>query len=273
MRVVDALGLRGEVESYERQEAIWLLAHILQTDNLSLKLRLSETLTSEQADTYMKGLARLDQHEPLAYILGSQPFWTLDLNVTSDTLVPRPDTEVLVETVLALEVHTEVSVLDLGTGTGAIALALASEKPQWTVWATDIYEPTLDVARDNAKKHHLQHVMFFQSDWYNDLPHGKFDLIVSNPPYIASNDPHLEQLYTEPLRALSSADNGLADIAEVIYGAIQRLNEKGWVVIEHGFDQKEAVQCIFRDAKFSAIQTIQDYAGHDRVTVAQYDSL
>ncbi|MBF7682000.1 peptide chain release factor N(5)-glutamine methyltransferase [Acinetobacter sp. B5B] len=270
MQVFEALNVYGDVDSYERQEAVWLLAHILNIDSLSLKLILSQPLTDLQYQEYVAGIERLKNQEPLAYILGSQPFWTLDLKVTKDTLVPRPDTEILVETALTLDLPRHTCMLDLGTGTGAIALALASERPHWTVCATDIYEPTLDVAKYNAQKHDLTRVAFLKSHWYQNLVGRVFDLIVSNPPYIAPDDLHLQNLTTEPLRALASAENGLADLMQIIQGATKHLNPAGWLVLEHGFDQKHAVHVLFERAKFSHIRTIKDYAGHDRVTIAQY---
>ncbi|GAB3045089.1 peptide chain release factor N(5)-glutamine methyltransferase [Acinetobacter apis] len=270
MDVAQALALCGQPDSYERQEAIWLLSHLLDVNALELKLSTNRELTESERVAYLDGLMRLSQHEPIAYILGTQPFWTLDLKVTKDTLVPRPDTEVLIETVLGLSLDNEgISVLDLGTGTGAIALALASEYPKWSILATDIYLPTLNVAKENALRHQLSHVQFICSEWYAQIPKQQFDLIVSNPPYIAENDQHLLQLTAEPSRALVSVGNGLADIQTIITQAVDWLTQNGWLVIEHGYDQKHAVQDIFLSAGFSSIETIPDYAGNDRVTFAQ----
>ena len=142
MNIAQALAIRGEPDSYERQENAWLLEHFLKINSLELKFRLEQELTVQQEQDYLAGLERIQNGEPLAYVTGSQPFWTLDLKVTSDTLVPRPDTEVLVETVLNLNLPKNANIVDLGTGTGAIALALASERPDWFVTATDIYAPT-----------------------------------------------------------------------------------------------------------------------------------
>lgn len=151
MNIAQALAIRGEPDSYERQENAWLLEHFLKINSLELKFRLEQELTAQQEQDYLAGLERIQNGEPLAYVTGSQPFWTLDLKVTSDTLVPRPDTEVLVETVLNLNLPNTANIVDLGTGTGAIALALASERPDWQVTAIDIYAPTLEVAKKMHK--------------------------------------------------------------------------------------------------------------------------
>lgn len=270
MNIAQALNLRGDPESYERQEAIWLLAHILKIGALELKLRFMDKLSVVQEQQYLQGLMRLSQGEPLAYVIGSQPFWTLDLNVTSDTLVPRPDTEVLIETVLALDLPFSASVIDMGTGTGAIALALASERPDWQVLATDIYHPTLEVAQGNAIKHGLKQVKFICSAWFEAIPTQKFDLIVSNPPYIDADDIHMQQLQHEPRRALVASEQGLADLREIIMQGKNWLNPKGWIVLEHGYDQAKAVQAVFEEAQFSQIQTVKDYGNNDRVTLAQW---
>lgn len=270
MNIAQALNLRGEADSYERQEAMWLLAHILEMNVLALKLRLMDQLDAEHEQQYLQGLMRLSKGEPLAYVIGSQPFWTLDLNVTADTLVPRPDTEVLIETVLALDLPFSASVVDMGTGTGAIALALASERPDWRVLATDIYYPTLEVAQGNALKHGLNQVEFICSAWFNAIPSQKFDLIVSNPPYIDAEDIHMQQLHHEPRRALVAPEQGLADLRDIIVQGKNWLNPNGWIVLEHGYDQAKAVQSIFGEARFSHIQTVQDYGNNDRVTLAQW---
>lgn len=272
MKIAEALNLRGDPDSYERQEAMWLLEHIVQVGALELKFRLEQSLTEAQTQQYLAGLQRLEQGEPLAYVTGSQPFWTLDLKVTSDTLVPRPDTEILVDTVLNLELPEQCSMVDLGTGTGAIALALASERPRWQVLATDIYLPTLQVAQENAERHQLQQVRFACGAWFDAIPSQKFDLIVSNPPYIDPEDVHLQQLGAEPQRALIAQQKGLADLKIIIEQAVNWLNSQGWVVLEHGYDQGTDVREIFSQAGFSQIRTVQDYGKNDRVTLAQWEN-
>lgn len=272
MKIAEALNLRGDPDSYERQEAMWLLEHIVQVGALELKFRLEQSLTEAQTQQYLAGLQRLEQREPLAYVTGSQPFWTLDLKVTSDTLVPRPDTEILVDTVLNLELPEQCSMVDLGTGTGAIALALASERPRWQVLATDIYLPTLQVAQENAERHQLQQVRFACGAWFDAIPAQKFDLIVSNPPYIDPEDVHLQQLGAEPQRALIAQQKGLADLKIIIEQAVNWLNPQGWVVLEHGYDQGTDVREIFSQAGFSQIRTVQDYGKNDRVTLAQWEN-
>jgi len=270
MNIAQALEIKGEIDSYERQEAAWLLEHILGINALELKLRLEQELTEMQEQAYLDGLARIEQGEPLAYVTGSQPFWTLDLKVTHDTLVPRPDTEILVETVLKLPLSSQVNIVDLGTGTGAIALALASERPQWQVTATDIYAPTLAVAQDNAVRHGLMQVNFACGAWFEALEQQQFDLIVSNPPYIDPDDVHMQKLKSEPERALIADKQGMADIEIIITQGKDWLKPNGWIVLEHGYDQGPAVCEIFEQLGFEQIQTIKDYGGNDRVTLAQW---
>jgi len=274
MNIAQALNLRGQVDSYDRQEATWLLEHILKLSPLHLKMNMMQVLTAEQEQHYLDGIMRLVKNEPLAYIIGSQPFWTLDLKVTSDTLVPRPDTEIVIETVLALDLPKVVNVVDLGTGTGAIALALASEKLLWQITATDIYAPSLEVAKFNAEKHGLNKVNFALGSWYQALStqqrNEKFDLIVSNPPYIDPDDAHIAKLEYEPQRALVSENKGLSDLEFIIREAPQWLNANGWIVLEHGYDQASIVQNLLKQQGFKNVRTVQDYGGNDRVTLGQF---
>ncbi|TCB34925.1 peptide chain release factor N(5)-glutamine methyltransferase [Acinetobacter sp. ANC 4910] len=269
MNIAQALALRGEAESYERQENAWLLEHITKIDSFDLVMKKDQVLTEEEEQAYVAALARIEAGEPLAYVTGSQPFWTLDLTVTKDTLVPRPDTEVLVETVLRLDLPEDTRIVDLGTGTGAIALSLASERPNWSVVATDIYEPTLDVALHNAEKHDLTQVKFFLGSWFTALNRQYFDVIVSNPPYIDAKDEHMLNLVSEPERALVADKQGLADIEHIIQQGKKWLAAQGWIVLEHGYDQGEAVRNIFKAAGFKEVRTVKDYGGNDRVTLGQ----
>lgn len=270
MNIAQALALRGEPESYERQENAWLLEHITNIDSFDLVMKKDKELTAEQEQAYVDGLARIAAGEPLAYVTGSQPFWTLDLKVTKDTLVPRPDTEVLVETVLKLDLPEDARIADLGTGTGAIALSLASERTEWSVVASDIYEPTLEVAEYNAEIHDIDNVKFVLGSWLKPFGRQFFDVIASNPPYIDANDVHMKDLATEPERALVAAKNGLADLEEIIVQAKKHLTVNGWVVLEHGYDQADAVQHLFRQAGYKQVRTVKDYGGNDRVTLGQW---
>src|SRR5690606_9012566 len=186
-------------------------------------MKKDQELSTQQQQAYKEGLARNAAGEHLAYVTGSQPFWTLDLKVTKDTLVPRPDTEVLVETVLKLDLPEDARVADLGTGTGAIALSLASERPDWKVVASDIYAPTLEVAKYNAEHHDIENVEFLLGSWLKPFGRQFFDVIASNPPYIDVNDAHMQHLATEPERALVAQKKGLADLEDIIIQAKKHL--------------------------------------------------
>lgn len=206
--------------------------------------------------------------EPLAYITGHCGFWTLDLAVNPAVLVPRPDTETLMETALELLPPHECSVVDLGTGSGAIALALASERPAWHVTATDASPQALACARANAERLQLQQLQFFQGRWFQPLAARRFDAIVSNPPYVAADDSHLRaaELMHEPATALVAADNGLADLAHITNHAPHYLKPGGWLLLEHGHDQGAAVRKLLRHAGLDAIATHKDLGGNERVT-------
>lgn len=179
--------------------------------------------------------------KPMAYLMGHQPFWTLDLIVTPDTLIPRSETECLVEWIIKNCTGQVLKIADLGTGCGSIALALAVEKPKWTIHATDLSEKALDIAKENAKKYALNTVNFFQGSWFDALPNNDYDIIVSNPPYIAPNDPHLRELEAEPRTALVAENKGLKDIFYLIEQSQRYLKREGVLIIEHGYDQQTEI--------------------------------
>jgi release factor glutamine methyltransferase len=251
-------------------DSLWLLGHVLQRNAAWLRAWPEFQLNAEQAAQFESLIARRKAGEPVAYLTGLQGFWTLELEVTSDTLVPRPDTELLVEHALSLVDDGPSSVLDLGTGSGAIALALAYERPLWQVTATDVYEPTLQVAKRNADRLQLA-VNFVLSSWFVALANQQFDLIVSNPPYIESGDAHLGGLGVccEPLRALASGEDGLNAIREIVQQAPCHLNKGGWLLLEHGYEQGDAVRELMQAYGFSQLETLQDLADNDRVTVGR----
>jgi release factor glutamine methyltransferase len=238
----------------------WLVAHA------------SDPLPRDAAQAFFALAKRRRDGEPVAYLTGRREFWGLDLAVTPAVLIPRPETETLVEVALArLPVARGVRVLDLGTGSGAIALALARERPQAEVVATDVSPEALDVARGNAARLAIGNVAFLQSDWYAGMPPDRFDAIVANPPYIAQGDPHLRDgdLRFEPRGALASGVTGLSALVAIVAGARDRLAPGGFLAVEHGFDQGDAVRGLFEASGFVAVEASRDLAGIWRVVTGQ----
>jgi release factor glutamine methyltransferase len=245
-----------------------LVAHVLQRDRAWLAAHGDDVLAREQADAFFALAKRRRDGEPVAYLTGFREFWGLALAVTRDVLIPRPETETLVELALAwLPRDRPVRVLDLGTGSGAIALAIASERPRAHVVATEGSAAALAVARDNAQRLALSNVEFAQADWYDGVSDTGFDMIVSNPPYVAMGDPHLTEgdLRFEPAAALASGVDGLAALRTIITGARARLAASGALIVEHGYAQSAAVQGLLRDAGFVQITVRRDLAGIARV--------
>lgn len=216
-------------------------------------------------------LLRRAAGEPVAYLTGEREFWSLPLMVSPATLIPRPDTECVVEQALTRLPAAACRILDLGTGTGAIALALASERPDCQVVAVDKVPEAVDLARRNAQRLNLTTVDIRQSNWFSALSGERFQLIVSNPPYIDDQDEHLQQgdVRFEPLSALVAQDCGLADINWLIHHARAHLEPGGWLILEHGWQQGQAVRALFTDAGFITVETGLDYGGNERLTMGQ----
>jgi release factor glutamine methyltransferase len=230
-----------------------------------------QILTPAQRSYFESVLERRVLGEPVAYIIGTRDFWTLTLRVNRSVLIPRPETELLVETALALVTTPEAHIADLGTGSGAIALALASERRLWKVVATDMNIAALTVASDNASLLGIPNVKFRQGSWCEALEPAQFDLIVSNPPYIDAADPHLAQgdLRFEPRPALVAADEGLADIRTLCSQASNHLKTGGWLLLEHGWTQGSSVRGSLEQNGFDAVSTLKDLNGKDRVTLGR----
>jgi release factor glutamine methyltransferase len=268
------LARASELESVSdsaRLDVELLLAECFQRDRTYLYTWPEKQLSDDQQTQFENLLARRLNGEPVAHILGEREFWSLPLEVNPSTLIPRPDTERLVEVVLDLSLGKQSRVLDLGTGTGAIALALASEFPEWKITAVDQSVDAVELASRNRDKLGFSQVEVLQSNWFSAITGQQFDVIVSNPPYIDETDIHLQQgdVRFEPLSALVAPDQGLADIRHIAEQATRHLAASGWLVVEHGYQQAEAVQDIFRQHGFSQVKTEQDYGGNDRVTLGQ----
>lgn len=248
-----------------------LLSHALDVSRTYLKTWPDRQPDTDQVTAFTALFQRRLRGEPIAYILGHQGFWSLDLKVSEHTLIPRPETELLVETALELQLPPHSSVLDLGTGTGAIALALACERNDWNITAVDFQPQAVALAEENRAAHKLNNVQIVQSNWFAALPAVKFDLIVSNPPYIENNDPHLSQgdVRFEPASALVSGAEGLDDLILLIGQSVVFLKPNGWLLVEHGYDQGPGVSALFTEAGFSAIETRNDYNQMDRITFGQ----
>ncbi|NUS38996.1 MAG: peptide chain release factor N(5)-glutamine methyltransferase [Lysobacter sp.] len=264
--------LREARSRIDATDAELLLAHALGASRSWLFAHGGDPLPAELEERFGALVARRGAGEPVAYLVGHRGFWSLDLIVTPDTLVPRPETELLVEVALErLPPARRLRVADLGTGSGAIALALARERPHAHVVATDASSAALAVARANAAHNQLGNVEFRAGDWCAPLGEARFDLIASNPPYIAEGDPHLTRgdLRFEPRAALASGRDGLDAIRRIVRDAPAHLLGGGWLLLEHGYDQGEAVRALLRDADFAEVATRQDLEARDRVTLGQ----
>lgn len=256
------------VSETPRLDAELLLAHVLKKDRVFLFTWPEHELSQAQLESFERAIARREAGEPVAHILGLREFWSLSLQVNNSTLIPRPDTELLVEAALQKLSPSPQRILDLGTGTGAIALALASERPDCEVVAVDKFPAAVQLAEANRAHLQLGNVTVLQSDWLASVTPVDFDLIVSNPPYIDEADEHLGQgdVRFEPKSALVAADNGLADIRAIVADTA-RLNQRPfWLLLEHGWKQAEAVREILSSVGFVDVETQQDLAGVDRVT-------
>ena len=266
---IDAL-LAAARARIERSDAELLLAHVLGRPRSWLFAHGDDVIDPHVGDRFEQQLRRCEQGEPVAYITGRRGFWTFDLAVSPETLVPRPETELLVELALQrLPPGRPLQIADLGTGSGAIGLALAHERPLAHVVATDASAGALGVARGNARDLRLGNIEFRQGDWHAPLAGERFDLIASNPPYIAAGDPHLQDLRFEPDAALVSGMDGLDAIRAIVRDASLHLVPGGWILLEHGFDQGAAVRSLMLDAGMGEVATEHDLEGRDRVTLGR----
>ncbi|KTC87201.1 peptide chain release factor N(5)-glutamine methyltransferase [Legionella brunensis] len=256
--------------SSARLDAEVLLAHVLVKNRSFLYANPEAKLTHAQWQTFQRLVHQRLEGVPIAYLVGSREFWSLPLKVCEDTLIPRPETELLVElTLTLLTVNTKAHILDLGTGSGAIALACASERPQWQIMACDCSQGALQTAEENAARLGLTNVSFYHSNWFEKITSKElFDAIVANPPYIAANDPHLKEgdVRFEPQLALVSGEDGLNALKHIIKHSLAWLKPGGILLLEHGFDQKSAVTSMLNDYGYMEIQCWQDCQGNDRVT-------
>lgn len=260
----------GLIDENPRREAQWLLRSLVGLSAAQILSRPEQLLSASQLAGLNAGLLRRCNGEPLAYVTGQAEFWSLPLRVTPATLIPRADTETLVEVVLTLFAKDErvLQAVDLGCGSGAIALALKHERRHWQLTAVDASAEALSIAAENAANLKLP-LRCIQSDWFSALGNQRFDVIVSNPPYLAADDVHLSTLSFEPRTALVAKANGLADYQRIVSQAPQFLNEKGWLLFEHGANQADAVRELCQQAGLINVQSWPDLAGQWRVSGGQ----
>lgn len=281
-QIKQQIGQLTNGESDNQLPSFWLtdwLLHVIDQPAIALMTDEDYQLTDSEVARFNDGVNKMQKGIPLAYLTGQQEFWSMSFKVNEHTLIPRPDTEVLVEQVLNWinAQPTQLSnkrLLDLGTGSGCIAISLAHELKQanWQIVAVDLSLEALKVAQHNAMSNNVANVDFVQSSWYQALPTNdepQFDVIVSNPPYIDETDEHLAHLTAEPISALSAPNQGLADIEHIVQQATTYLCTGGLLAIEHGYDQGDAVRKLFLDSGFESVHTVKDYGDNDRVTLGQ----
>lgn len=250
-----------------KADAEILLAHVLNKSRTHLLAWPEKEISQTELTEFWRLIAQRQSGKPIAYLLGQQEFWSRLFAVNPDVLIPRPETELLIE--LALE-KQPLNVLDLGAGSGAIAITLALELPHAHITAVDFCDKALQLAKINARNLQAENIAFLKSDWFDSIPtDSRFDLILSNPPYIEEGDIHLNQLNFEPITALSSGKEGLDDIRKIIQAAPGFFEEDGWLMLEHGFDQAESVRSLLKQSGFSAIESHCDLQGHERISIGR----
>lgn len=260
------------VSDSSRLDTELLLCHVLGKSRTFLftwpEHRLSDTELAQFEALFSRRLLG----EPVAHLIGTREFWSLSLSVSPVTLIPRPDTELLVELALQMPLPERATVVDLGTGTGAIALALASERPHWQIVAVDAAEGAVVLAETNRQRLDFDNVVVLQSDWFEQLRGQTFDLVVSNPPYIEADDRHLSEgdVRFEPTSALVSGDSGLVDLGGIICEAPHHLHTGGWLLLEHGWQQGETVRQLMLVAGFVEVATHTDLTGRERATLGRW---
>lgn len=255
-----------------RLDAEVLLCHVLACSATHLIAWPEKLLDASQLESFNQLIRERQSGIPVAYLTGHKEFWSLDFRVTPATLIPRPDTEILVDFVLQqFSDRKKLRLVDLGTGSGAIAIAIASEQPDWEITATDISSEALAVARENAHRHQITSIKFVESDWFAQLSGHQFELIISNPPYIAQYDHHLSQgdVRFEPASALVSGSTGMDAIKQITAQAEKYLTADGWLAFEHGYDQKQPVAECLRDYHFQDIVQRDDLSAQPRITAGR----
>lgn len=268
--IEEAIEQLQTVSDSARLDVELLLCSVIKKERNFFRAWPEHKLEQQQLNSFLQLFQQRLQGEPIAHILGERGFWSLNLKVTKDTLIPRPDTERLVE--LSLEIipqRSQWKILDLGTGTGAIALSLAKENPDCFITATDQSIAALEVAKQNAKENNISNIEFIRSNWFEKLSSQQFDMIVTNPPYIKENDPHLKQgdVRFEPLSALTSGEDGLDDIRSIISNSHNHLATQGVLLIEHGYDQANSVCHLLTEANFNNVSNVKDYNDNPRVSI------
>ena len=263
-----------EISETPHLDAEILLSQVLQQPRSFIYAHPEFLLDTLQCDRFKQFIERRSEGEPVAYITGMKEFWSLTLNITKHVLIPRPETELLVDLALSYaKDRCEASLADLGTGSGAIAVAIAYERPHWEITATDISCKALSIAKSNAQKLELRNLVFVEGDWYAAVRHQKFHLIISNPPYVWDRDPHLHQpeLKYEPCNALISGKGGLQHLRHLIRHASPHLLPGGHLILEHGSEQGAAVRDLFTQYGFNGVGTHRDLAGLERASVGRMD--
>lgn len=260
--------IQGPEFSIDHLDSQLLLGHVLNKSRTWLVAHDDELVPSQNFCDLLDLATKRSSGNPLAYLLGKQEFWSMELKVDPSTLIPRPETECLVETIINEHPNHGCTVLDLGTGSGAIALALASEFPNDNVIAMDKSRDAIQVARYNKQRHKLENISFYLGDWSSAVSEHSVDILVSNPPYIAKDDEHLQNLEYEPITALASGIKGLDDIHQIAADARRLLKPKGMIAVEHGFDQQSEVLKVFEGNGFLNVRGHTDLAGMPRFITA-----